>query len=132
MMNWGPGMTGPRVRQYFVKENAERLQLGKQPIFVPGVPMGAIPLPVSTNSSVPPAETWAELSANSTTFTIHRANGSGEGPFVLPTYRGASGCAKIILMTPLTGAVDSTIIGGLVGFSLATRGYGRQLFTSAP
>jgi hypothetical protein len=110
----GPWNDRPRVRQYFVKENAERLQSGKTPIFVPGVPVEAIPLPVSTNSSVPPAGTWAESSANGTTFFIHREGTKGEGPFVLPTYRGASGRAKVFLMTPLTGAVDSTVIGGVL------------------
>lgn len=104
----GPWNDRPHIRQFLLHDNVERLELGKQPIFVSSLPLEARPLPRE--------EIWADVSANGTTFTVNRANRSPEGPFSLPTYRGASGKAKIAVMTPLTVAVDSTVIGGWLGW----------------
>lgn len=109
----GPWHDRPHVRRFLVNDNEERLQLGKEPIFVTSLPVEARPL--ETNPRMPRTEMWAKVSANGMTFTICRADGRCDGPFSLPTYHGTTGKAKMLVMTPLTVGVDSTIIGGVLG-----------------
>jgi hypothetical protein len=109
----------PRVRAYYVRQNADRLQERRRPRFErPAAANRLEPLPLYIGAARPdvPPQMWVVASEKGNEFTIYRDKGPPEGPYELPVYRGKSGNFKLALMTPATVAVDTSIVGGILAY----------------
>ena len=113
------GRGAPRRRAYFVFENAQRTVSAKQPRFVSLTnSSGLVPIPLyrTAGASTNMAHAFglqAIQTENPNRFTLVKATGESLGTFDLPTYHAPFWTAKCLALTPLTVAVDATIIGSI-------------------
>lgn len=92
-----------RRRAYILYANDERVRGHKRPDFVTGIVAAG-------------GEARAVVSDNAPEFTLYDGD-AVVGTYTLPVYPAPSGRVKQILLTPLTVAVDVTIVGAvLVGY----------------
>jgi len=109
----------PKQRAYFVCENISQIRSGKKPHFVTLANtngLSAVPLYDASLLSVFALSSYTVYAiafTNRVRFTIARNEGC-QGDFELPVYRSPSANFKRILLTPITLAVDISLIGGAV------------------
>jgi hypothetical protein len=107
-----------RTRAYFLNQNEQRVEQGREPVFVsaqlsrelPPIPIGQTFPVAGTNSS--PA-VYALISTNQQSFTIY-SNNQGTS-HDLPVYNDGWGRIDRIALTPVAGVADLTLIGGCLG-----------------
>jgi len=117
-----PWSDSPHRRAYYLRKNIPRIEARKKPWFVdPAVasrlspiPLHYEPLLMTNQSDTGAAFTTASVSNH--WFTIAVAHQPVEGPFPLPNYTGATGNLKLAALTPITFGIDSSIVGGVLGF----------------
>jgi hypothetical protein len=117
-----PWSSQPKRRAYVVHANAARIESHKKPRFEPlSLGNGFMPISIVNDPGAAPLLTvgsWPyAVWTNGNSFVIFRTNGlSPDGPHALPAYRGGSGNLKIFLLTPITLVLDTSIVGGVVGW----------------
>jgi hypothetical protein len=117
-----PWSDSPRPRAYLLRENSARIQSQRKPRFVAlSATNGFSPIPLLYENRVTSIVgnafgSYATTSTNGNQFTIVRINGQAQSCYELPTYRGATGNLKLVLLTPVTLVVDAGIVGGVAGY----------------
>ena len=104
-------------RAYFVLENRKRTEAERKPRFVSlslSNGLAAIPISSSAVQPSPARDLHAIQTENLYRFTLISQNGESLGEFVLPTYRSRFGTVKCVALTPITLAVDATVIGTIL------------------
>lgn len=120
-----PWWDSVRRRTYYLDENEQRIQGRKKPVFVSAtVTNQALPIPIVTDANftlngaassterLPCAIRYGEENV----FTIAYANGTTEGPYHLPGYRGMTGNMKLAGFTPVTVTADASVIIGIAAW----------------
>lgn len=114
-----PWSDTPRPRAYYLLRNADRIEERKRPHFVAACSTKGL-APLRTDAGSSPGEfasaNWTMASTKGNQFTIYRNGGATEVSSSLPAYRGASGNLRLALLTPATVLVDTSIIGGVLGY----------------
>ncbi len=115
-----------KPRAYFALQNQKRILDSHKPHFVDLSStnrLASIPLLSSPTNFVPMSGLIARRTAKEDQFELFR-DGQSLGIFDLPTYPSSSGKVKKILLTPITVALDATVIGGVIyTYSLGGMGY---------
>ncbi|HSY19969.1 MAG TPA: hypothetical protein VK815_16615 [Candidatus Acidoferrales bacterium] len=108
------------TRAYFLNENLGRLAEKRAPHFVSAglaanfaaLPFGHEFMPGGSNT---PAGPFVVISVTNTdSFTLFFKNGES-GEYQLPIYSDGIGNYERVALTPMTVAVDATIVGGVAG-----------------
>src|SRR5438445_4800024 len=105
-----------RRRAYLLYPNLERIQENRRPEFVkPALLNGVKPIqlqdsPSPTADPHPTPALYAVTAKGGREFTLYRA-GAAEGPYELPDYLKSNSTAARVLLTPLTVAADSVMVG---------------------
>jgi hypothetical protein len=113
-----------KERAYWLTENRESVEAGKQPKFVEfGQLKGLQPLVACTNAvqcggCTNVAGPFYIPLKQGRTFLVCRP-GFEDGPFSLPGYDERSGTTAKVLLTPLAVAGDLVIVGSVVGIIYA-------------
>ena len=109
-------------RAYFLAENNDLINAGKAPHFATAEQTNHVTLipiflePDAPTNAVPALGTIAVMRTNAMTFVILRPDKLPEGPYELPVYRTSDGTLKIALLTPVTVALDATVVGGAAAY----------------
>jgi hypothetical protein len=102
----------PRLRAYFVQENAEQTAAHRQPRFVPPNQPGLRPVPLNGDTNALPR---ARLNEHLTIF----ASDGIYGPFPLPEYQETDGTATKIALTPVAIVGDLALVSLLAALFAA-------------
>jgi hypothetical protein len=114
-----------RRRAYFLRQNAERVQMRKKPRFVnPQLATAMNPIPrkqdtsVQTNLADSASSVVSMSSKGSNEFVLFR-EGRSEGPYDLPTYLASNANFTRVALTPFAVAGDTVMVGLVASFAAA-------------
>ena len=115
-----PWRDTPQRRAYFIAANSSRNEARRTPRFKSlSVTNGLFPVPVyetslSARSGESPCPIFGIAATNENRFRVVRHDNGIQGTFYLPTYRSPTDRLKCVALTPVTLAVDATIVGGFI------------------
>lgn len=120
-----PWSSRPRRKAFVLKSNLTNLSQHIRPSFVRlDVTLGLAPLPeCAPRGNVPQEPTngraCVSLLADGRELTVVDQEGVPWGPYRLPTYRGAAGVTKLVLLTPVMVLADLLLVGALYAYGAA-------------
>lgn len=117
-----PGHRRSGRRAYFVRENQDKIGAVKRPRFEAlESTNGLAPIPLYADPAAGTdltgaGDIYALTTTNGSGFTIISTNADYSGSFELPTYPTAFGTGKLVALTPVTVALDVSVVGGVIGY----------------